>query len=149
MLLHFAFYTLIHPMGHNYFIGCNEDTRENGFTFYIYIVLSFHVLLSTDLVSLNFQRWMLLHFAFYTLLHPMGHNYFIGINEDSRANGFTFYIFIVLTFYVLLSTDWVSLKFQRWMLLHFALYTLLHLMGHNCSIRFNEVSRVNGFTFYI
>ena len=74
-------------------------------------VLSFHALLSTDWLSLNFQKWMLLHFAFYTLIHPMGHNYFIGFNEDSRENGFTFYINIVLSFHVLLSTDWVSLNF--------------------------------------
>ena len=95
------------------------------FTFLI--VLSFHALLSTDWVSLNFQKWMILHFAFYTLLHPMGHNYSIGFNKNSRVKNFTFYI--VLSFHVLL-IKWLG-KFELSemdlivIVLHFTFYIVL------------------------
>ena len=109
MLSHFAFYTLIHPMGPNYFIGFNEDSRQNGFTFYIYIVLSFYVLLLTDV-------WTFIDGCFYILPFTICYIPWVtiislGLMNDSRQNGFTFYFFILLTFYVLLSTDWVSFNF--------------------------------------
>ena len=78
-------------MGHNCAIRFNEDSRVNSFTFYVWPRAIFSLLL-TDWVSLNFYKSMLLNFSFYTLLYPMGHNCSIGTHEDSRVNGFTFYI---------------------------------------------------------
>ena len=150
MLLQFAFYTLLHPIGPNYSIGLMKTQEWMVLDFTFYILQSFHALLSTDWVSLNYHKWKLLHFAFYTLLQPMCRNCSICFIEDLSVNDFTFHIalhFIIQSFHALLSTDWVSLNFHNWMLLYFAFYTLLHSIGHNCSIKLNEDSRMNEYTF--
>ena len=90
-----------------------------------------------------------LHFAFYTLLHPMGQIVPSGLMKTQEWMVLEFTFYIVLYFHALLSTDWVSFNFHKLKLLHFAFYTLLQPMCHNCSIRFIEDSSVNDFTFYI
>ena len=52
-----------------------EEWMVLCFTFYT--LPSFYELLSTDWVNLNIPKGILLHFAFYTMLHSVGHNHTI------------------------------------------------------------------------
>ena len=144
MLLHFAFYTLLHPMGHKYSIGINEDSRVNCFTFYILHCSIFSSVAINWFGKLKFSS---MDASFILPFTPYYGRCVTNIpssllkTQELMILHFTFYF--VISFLALLSTDWVSLNFQK----HFVFHTLLHLMGHNCSIRLIEDSRVNEYTF--
>ena len=118
MLLHFAFspcyllWVTIIPLG----LTTPEEWVVLNFTFYI--ILSFH-LLSTDLVNLNPQNRMLLHYAFYTLLDYVSHNCPIGFN-------YTIWIVLCFTFYIIYLTLWMMDIFVCWRVDGFMFY-ILHL----------------------
>ena len=151
MLLHFAFYTLLRLMCHKFSIQFIEDSRVKDFTFYILLCAIFSCVVINwldkfKLTEMDAFTFCLLHFAFYTLLHPIGHNS-IGNNEDSRVNCFTFYI-LHCSIFSSVAINWFGkLKFSS---MDAFAFCLLHLATADVSQMFHPVYwRLKSGWFYI
>ena len=79
----------------------------------------------------------------------MCHKYSIQFIEDSRVNDFTFYILHHAIFSWIIINWLGQFKLSEMDVFYICLLHHATSLGHNCSVRLNDDSRVYIFTFYI